>query len=123
MPMMRAIKKAVQAFWMLAGLVMLFVWFAFGSWLLLWIGSSMFGATWAPAIGSWGYDFYLQHFWVKLLSILAFLTLIGAICGETPRRRLGPDVNYEAERKKEEERQIQIEQSLISLRNQATCHR
>ncbi|MEZ5784304.1 MAG: hypothetical protein R3D70_22410 [Rhizobiaceae bacterium] len=121
--MMRAIKKAVQAFWMLAGLVMLFVWFAFGSWLLLWIGSSMFGATWAPAIGSWGYDFYLQHFWVKLLSILAFLTLIGAICGETPRRRLGPDVNYEAERKKEEERQIQIEQSLISLRNQATCHR
>ena len=43
--MIRAIKKLVQAFWMLAGLVMLVVWIAFGGWLLLWIGSSAIGAT------------------------------------------------------------------------------
>jgi len=115
--MMRAINKAVQAFWMLAGLVMLFVWIAFGGWLLLWIGSSMFGATWAPAIGSWGYNFYLQHFWVKLLSILAFLTLIGAICGETPRRRLGPDANFEAQRKREEEMRNLADETIIGQRN------
>jgi membrane protein implicated in regulation of membrane protease activity len=124
MTMIRAIKKTVQAFWMLAGLVMLFVWIAFGGWLLLWIGSSAIGATWAPAIGSWGYDFLVQHFWVKLVAILAFLTFLGAISGETTRRRHSrPDSNLEAEREKEEERRMQVEQSLVSRRNQAAFHR
>jgi membrane protein implicated in regulation of membrane protease activity len=122
--MIRAIKKLVQAFWMLAGLVMLVVWIAFGGWLLLWIGSSAIGATWAPAIGSWGYDFLAQHFWVKLVAILAFLTLLGAISDETTRRRrFRPDSNVEAEREKEEEWRMHVEQSLVSRRNQAACHR
>jgi membrane protein implicated in regulation of membrane protease activity len=122
--MIRIIKKAVRAFWMLAGLIMLFVWIAFGGWLLLWIGSSAIGATWAPAIGSWGYDFLVQHFWVKLVAILAFLTLLGAISGETThRRRSRPDSNSEAEREKEEAWRMQVEQSLVSRRNQAACHR
>ena len=108
---------------MMAGLVMLFVWLAVGGWLLLWVGSSAFDATWSHAVGTWGYDFFAQHFWVKLLSILAFLTLIGAICGETPRRHLVSGSNYEAEREKENEQEIQIEQSLVSRRNQIACHR
>ena len=87
--MIRAIKKTVQAFWMLAGLVMLFVWIAFGGWLLLWIGSSAIGATWAPAIGSWGYDFLVQHFWVKLVAILAFLTFLGAWKPSARKKRSG----------------------------------
>lgn len=115
--MIKAIKKALQAFWMLAGLVMLFVWIAFGCWLLLWIGSSAIGTTWAPAIGAWGYDFFVQHFWVKLLSILAFLTLIGAICGETTSRRSRPNVDFEAERKREEERRNLADQTIIGQRN------
>jgi len=122
--MIRIIKKAVRAFWMLAGLIMLFVWIAFGGWLLLWIGSSAIGATWAPAIGSWGSDFLVQHFWVKLVAILAFLTLLGAISGETAhRRRSRPDSNSETEREKEEAWRMQVEQSLVSRRNQAACHR
>jgi membrane protein implicated in regulation of membrane protease activity len=124
MTMIRAIKKAVRAFWMLAGLVMLFAWIAAGCWLLLWIGSSAAGAAWAPAVGSWGYDFFIQHFWVKLVAILAFLTLIGAICGETTRRRNRPETNLEAERENEEEEwRIKVEQSLISQRNQAAYRR
>ena len=122
--MIRAIKKAVRAFWMLAGLVMLFVWIAVGCWLLLWVGSSAAGAAWAPAVGSWGYDFFLQHFWVKLIAILAFLTLIGSICGETTRRRNWPETNLEAQRENEEEEwRIKVEQSLISRRNQAAYRR
>jgi membrane protein implicated in regulation of membrane protease activity len=117
MAMIEAIKKAVQAFWMLAGLVMLCAWIAFGGWLLLWIGSSAVHATWAPAVGSWGYDFFIQHFWVKLLSILAFLTLIGAICGETPSRRTKCDTNFEAERKREEEMRILADETIIGQRN------
>ena len=124
MTMIRAIKKAVRAFWMLAGLVMLFAWIAAGCWLLLWIGSSAAGAAWAPAVGSWGYDFFIQHFWVKLVAIMAFLTLIGAICGETTRRRNRPETNLEAERENEEEEwRIKVEQSLISQRNQAAYRR
>ena len=124
MTMIRAIKKAVRAFWMLAGVVMLFVWIAAGCWLLLWIGSSAAGAAWAPAVGSWGYDFFLQHFWVKLIAILAFLTLVGAICGETTSRRNRPETNLEAERENEEEEwRIKVEQSLISQRNQAAYRR
>lgn len=122
--MIGAIKKAVQAFWMLAGLVMLCAWIAFGGWLLLWIGSSAVHATWAPAVGSWGYDFFVQHFWVKLIAILAFLTLVGAICGETTsRRQTRPHSNIEAKREKEEEWRMQVEQSLVSRRNQAACRR
>lgn len=122
--MIRTIKKAVRAFWMFAGLVMLFVWIAAGCWFLLWIGSSAAGAAWAPAVGSWGYDFVIQHFWVKLVAILAFLTLIGAICGETTSRRNRPETNLDAERKNEEEEwRIKVEQSLISQRNQAAYRR
>jgi len=122
--MIRAIIKVMRAFWMLAGLVMLGVWLAFGAWLLLWFGSSALGATWGSAVGAWGYDFFVQHFWVKLLAILALLTLVGAICGETAsRRQTGPGSNFEAERAKDEELRMQVEQSLVSRRNQAACHR
>ncbi|WP_147307465.1 hypothetical protein [Mesorhizobium denitrificans] len=122
--MIRTIKKTVQGFWMLAGLVMLFAWIAFGGWLLLWVGSSAVGAAWAPAVGLWGYDFFAQNFWVKLIAILAFLTLIGAICGEARIRRTKPDSSFEAKRKNEkEEWRMQVEQSLISRRNQAAYRR
>jgi len=61
---------------------------------------------------------------VKLVAILAFLTLIGAICGETTRRRNRPETNLEAERENEEEEwRIKVEQSLISQRNQAAYRR
>lgn len=114
--MIRAIKKAVRAFWMLAGLVMLLAWIAFGCWLLLWIGSSAAGVAWAPAVGSWGYDFVIQHFWVKLVAILAFLTLIGAICGETTRRRIRPASDFDDERKREEERNL-ADETIVGQRN------
>jgi hypothetical protein len=115
--MIRIIKKAVRAFWMLAGLFMLVVWIAFGGWLLLWIGSSAIGATWAPAMGSWGYDFLVQHFWVKLVAILACLTLVGAISGETTSRRTRPASNFDDERKTEQEKQNLADETIIGQRN------